>query len=191
MTDLALPLSPQVMTLDEYGALPEDNSVRCELQEGILMVTGRPSNRHQRAMSRLLLRLSPHLPRDWLVLTESAVVVVAGEPATVRIPDLVVVREPLPDRLLRAAEVALAIEIISPGSRNLDRVLKAYEYAQAGIPQYWVVDLEEPNIVVFTLGPEGYTAGEPVTEELRATLDLDGPVELVVDVTALAGDNSG
>jgi Uma2 family endonuclease len=169
----------QLLTLEEFDALPEDDSARYELQEGVLVVSPRPLNPHQEAMAELLVQLRTGLPPGWTSITEPDVVI---GPATVRIPDLVVARRPLPDRMLRASELALAVEIISPGSRNLDRVLKAYEYAQAGIPQYWVVDLEEPSIVVFTLGPEGYTAGEPVTEELRATLDLDGPVELVIDL---------
>jgi Uma2 family endonuclease len=37
---------------------------------------------------------------------------------------------------------ALAIEIVSLGSRDTDRVMKAYEYAQAGIEHYWIVDLD-------------------------------------------------
>jgi Uma2 family endonuclease len=47
--------------------------------------------------------------------------------------------------LLWAAEVALAVEVISPGSRRLDTIVKRDEYADAGIPHYWVVDLGEPG----------------------------------------------
>ena len=31
---------------------------------------------------------------------------------------------------------------MSPGSRRTDRVMKAYEYAKAGIEHYWIVDLD-------------------------------------------------
>jgi Uma2 family endonuclease len=174
-----------LLTLEEFDALPEDDSARYELQEGVVIVSPRPRLRHQQGMARLLVRLGSTLPRGWEGMTEPDLLVDAGSPATVRIPDLIVTRSVVPDRMLRASEVALAVEIISPGSRKLDRVLKAYEYAQAGIPQYWVVDLEVPEIAVFTLGPEGYTAQDPVSDELRTTLDLDGPVEVVIDVGSL------
>jgi Uma2 family endonuclease len=35
-------------------------------------------------------------------------------------------------------------------------VNKVFEYAQAGIPRYWLIDLEpEPSVVVRTLGDDG------------------------------------
>jgi Uma2 family endonuclease len=182
----------RLLTLEEFSALPEDDSARYELQEGVLVMSPRPRREHQKAVTALLVRLDPVLPAGWLVLADSELVVRRTEPAIVRAPDIMVLRDGDPkDAQYAPGDVALAIEIISPGSRNLDRVLKAYEYAQAGIPQYWVVDLEEPSIAVFTLGPEGYAAQDPVSDELRVTVDLDGPVELVVDVAALGGDNSG
>ena len=36
----------------------------------------------------------------------------------------------------------LAIEIISPGSRNVDRGDKFDEYEQGGVPEYWLIDPE-------------------------------------------------
>lgn len=75
------------------------------------------------------------------------------------------------------------------GSRNVDLHLKPYEYAEAGIPQYWVVDLDPPasTLTVTTLGApgEGYVEQPAISGALRATVDLDGPVELTVDVAAL------
>jgi Uma2 family endonuclease len=46
--------------------------------------------------------------------------------------------------LLRACEVHLVVEIVSPGSRRMDHVIKRGEYADAGIPHYWIVDLDQP-----------------------------------------------
>ena len=47
--------------------------------------------------------------------------------------------------MLRASEVVLAVEIVSPGSERTDHTVKPLEYADAGIPHYWVVDLGEPG----------------------------------------------
>ena len=45
----------------------------------------------------------------------------------------------------------LVMEVISPGNRNHDIVKKRREYAQAGIPEYWLVDPEDKTITVLTL----------------------------------------
>ncbi len=73
-----------------------------------------------------------------------------GEPGFSRRPDLVVVQRSARLRvretggMVRAAEVVVVIEIVSPGSRRTDHVVKRGEYADAGIPHYWIVDLDEP-----------------------------------------------
>ena len=36
------------------------------------------------------------------------------------------------------------VEIVSPGSRGTDHVMKVHEYAKAGIANYWIVDPDAP-----------------------------------------------
>jgi Uma2 family endonuclease len=36
------------------------------------------------------------------------------------------------------------VEIMQPGSVRMDHVVKRGEYADAGIPYYWIIDLEVP-----------------------------------------------
>ena len=52
---MAMPLHDpgSLMTLDEWMALPEDNTYRYELQEGVLLASPRPAPRHQQAAYRL------------------------------------------------------------------------------------------------------------------------------------------
>ena len=53
----------------------------------------------------------------------------------------------------------LAIEVLSPSTRHIDREEKAAEYAEAGVTEYWIVDPEGRSIEVLTdAGPEGYTS---------------------------------
>lgn len=35
----------------------------------------------------------------------------------------------------------VAVEVLSPGSRRRDVLTKRDEYAAAGIPTYWIIDL--------------------------------------------------
>lgn len=45
---MAMPLHDpgSLMTLDEWVALPEDNTYQYELQEGVLLVSPRPTPQH-------------------------------------------------------------------------------------------------------------------------------------------------
>lgn len=47
-------------------------------------------------------------------------------------------------------------EVISPGSRTVDEVDKLADYAKAGVPEYWLVDLEAGTIRVNVLAGESY-----------------------------------
>jgi Uma2 family endonuclease len=49
------------------------------------------------------------------------------------------------------APVDWIAEIISPGSRKTDTEKKLSEYAQAGIPEYWVLDSKYEMISVYVL----------------------------------------
>ena len=61
----------------------------------------------------------------------------------VREPDIVFVRTEYLDRLTNQClngACDIAIEVISPESRNRDRRDKFSEYAQAGVSEYWMID---------------------------------------------------
>ncbi len=52
----------------------------------------------------------------------------------------------------------LVVEIISPSSRIVDRTRKAALYADAGVPEYWVVDPEERQFQLLVLADGRYEA---------------------------------
>jgi hypothetical protein len=64
-------------------------------------------------------------------------------------------------------------------------VLKPYEYARAGIPHYWVVDLDPPapTITVYGLGApgDGYVESQRAVGELVTNV----PFDLRIDVAGL------
>jgi Uma2 family endonuclease len=113
----------------------------------------------------------------------------AGQPGTARRPDLVVVRRSefvRVDReggLLRAAETLLVVEIVSPGSRRTDNLIKRGEYADAGIPYYWIIEVAAPVTLVacHLAGEFGYQDGGAVT----GVFETAQPFTVRVDLAAL------
>lgn len=49
----------------------------------------------------------------------------------------------------------LVVEVISPESRARDRGEKYYEYEQAGVKEYWIVDPDRKQVEFHVLTPQG------------------------------------
>jgi Uma2 family endonuclease len=133
-------LPRDLVTLEEWDSLELDEARRWELVEGGIVLTPRARPLHQVVSGNLRQLIRENLPASLVVLQEVEITVEARFPPTVRDPDLIVVdRNPV---RVDPADVVLVVEIVSPGSRRTDRVMKAYEYAKAGIEHYWIVDLD-------------------------------------------------
>lgn len=168
-----------LLDLDEWSALPEDTSRRFELAEGVLVVSPRAVVRHQKLVRLLLGRLHAQSRGRWQALPDVEVVIEGGAAATVRVPDLVLARPDVGDDAPRlgAADLIAVVEVTSPGSRRLDRVLKLHEYATAGVPTYLLVEPGPPATATeLRLDGATYTAtaAPAATVELGfgATVDL-------------------
>ncbi|WP_194832192.1 Uma2 family endonuclease [Nocardia sp. XZ_19_369] len=111
-----MPWPDHLLTLEDWIALPEDNSRSYELVEGFLVVSPRPVSMHQRAIWRLAAQLEPQLPPTHGVLTEAEVLIDAGPPPTIRVPDVLAVPTAGIDANIPrwdAADVLLAVEILT------------------------------------------------------------------------------
>ncbi len=133
-----------VTTLEEFFALPEDNTCRHELLDGVYVVSPNPTLRHQQAVMVLYHRLLPAIVGDpELLLYPVSGDIVLG-PRTVVGPDLFVIPRP-PTINVHWRDVALpllAVEVLSPGSAGRDRGIKRQLYQEARVPEYWIVDLD-------------------------------------------------
>jgi Uma2 family endonuclease len=191
----ALPLPPQrlPLTVVDYVALGEDpDGVRYELQEGNLVMAASPIPEHQICIDELMYQLRGSVPAGYRPIIDIDIdlqLVPPPRPGTVRRPDIVVVtRAGLARRreeggVLRASEVVLAVEVVSTGSERMDRTIKRDEYADAGIPHYWVVDLGEPgDRITLTAhhlaGEFGYADAGPVDGVFAATAPFPVRIEL-------------
>jgi len=178
--ELPLPLAKRLYTYDELVAeLPETNQP-CELWDGEIIMSPAPTFDHQKIVSRLLRRLE-----DW-VLPRKLGEVVAGpidmvlSPHRAMQPDVAfIARERLHiiDRVIKGP-VDLAVEVVSLGNRNRDRIEKRDLYEQYGVKEYWIVDPEARTVEVLHLENARYrllmraSIGESFSSKLLPGLEL-------------------
>ena len=136
----------QYHAIIQAGILTEDDSV--ELLEGLL-VFKRPKNPPHRATTRLVrTALENILPAGWYVDSQEPITLSNSEPE----PDIVVVRgdtRQYLDRHPGAEDIALIIEV-SDTTLQRDRTVKKRIYARAGISIYWIVNLVEEQVEVYS-----------------------------------------
>jgi Uma2 family endonuclease len=151
MTTVSVRLPARALTLDDVADLAEnDPDHRYELQEGNLLVMPPADDEH----AEMIMRIGA-----WLIAGGfgGRVLATPGVRAgnSGRSPDIVVRRTPRSARTvwIDPADVLLTVEVVSPGSIELDRYLKPVEYAQAGMPNFWRIERDGPPTVhMFGLG---------------------------------------
>jgi Uma2 family endonuclease len=118
-----------------------------ELMDGVIMPRGQTKMWHDIVREGLLLNLASAVPDTHRVNVERCVML---DERTVVKPDVVVFDKRSITNIFEAEctpvqAVALAIEVVSPGSRSEDRIRKPARFAEAGVPCYWQVELERDN----------------------------------------------
>jgi Uma2 family endonuclease len=175
---------PHVWTADEYDRLPADDGVRRELVDGNLVVSPSPAHPHQKLVGRQFGVLDRRAPAD-LYQASLGVEVKLGDRLRF-IPDVLVVTaeagQRQPSRFM-AHEVMLAVEVVSPSTRTMDRFAKPAHYANAGIPFYWRVELDDE---VRLIAHENTGGTYRVVGEFTGAVDLEVPWRINFDLAELA-----
>jgi len=176
-----------LLTIEEYAALGGTGFT--ELVEGRLVTSPGSGRRHDVAVCLLAAQLERQLPRGLAFVVRNELdlrLAPDGEPGFARRPDLMVVGRAALDRgngLLRADEVLVVAEVVAPDSKRTDYQVKHAEYADAGIPHYWIVDTAGPvSLVACRAGRSGYVDAPAVTGVFSA--DVPFPVRLDLDALA-------
>jgi len=171
VTEIARFFPPQgKWTEEDYFALPESNLI-VELSDGKLIVNPPATPPHQMISGNLYLSLVRYVENGDLGRVLYSPVSVRLWEGKIREPDLLFVRTEHLDRITNKSidgAPAWVAEIISPSTRKADEVEKLAEYAEAGIPEYWLLDSKAVTIRIYVL-PQGaseyvlhatYKAGE-------------------------------
>lgn len=147
--------------------LGEDDPI--ELLEGIL-VTKMPKNPPHSLVTHLIREaLARLISLGWCVSAQEPITLTDSEPE----PDVAVVQgspRQYADRHPGAEETALVIEV-ADSTLSRDRGLKKRIYARAGIPIYWIVNLVERKIEVYS---------EPSGSDYQQRQDFESDAEITV-----------
>jgi Uma2 family endonuclease len=95
-------------------------------------------------------------------------------PGKFREPDVLVLRNAQDPRNQHTYWLGadLVIEIVSPDDPERDTVEKVADYAEAGIPEYWIVNPLTSTITVLVLEEDAYTEHGIFHRGARATSKL-------------------
>jgi Uma2 family endonuclease len=180
-----------VWTAEMVRALQDEShpAPRYELVDGELLVTPSPQPLHQFALFALARVLHDHVRAHGLGIVLLSPADLELEPGTVVQPDLFVVPADVARPLRSWREVRallLAVEVVSPSSVRADRLEKRRLYQRAGVPEYWVVDVDARLIERWRPADD-----RPELLDERLTWAPPGAVPLELDLAALFAEVHG
>ncbi len=175
LDDVVLQLLPRqgAWSEEQYLWLTDHSNHLIEFTDGYVEVLPMPTRKHQAISRFLLLAL--------LAAVQASGGTVFYAPLRLRVregkhrePDLMLLLDAddprNQDRYWLGAD--LVVEIVSPDDPNRDLVEKRRDYAEANIPEYWIVDPQTETIVVLRLQDGAYVEHGVFRRGARATSAL-------------------
>ena len=157
----------------EAGIFTDDDPV--ELLEGWLVTKMTKNPPHVFSTEIIRELLSAMLPADWFISSQEPVTTLDSEPE----PDVMIVSGSRRDYLQQHPQpndVGLTVEV-ADATLQSDRTLKLRIYAAAVIPTYWILNLQERQLEVYT-EPSGKGAAAIYAARRDYTADESVPVIL-------------
>lgn len=192
---------PNPVTFDEFiDWYPENSEHRYELHNGVIVEMPKPKGQHSEIAGFLSLELglqcrnsqsSCFIPKECVVKPfrhESGY-----EPDVIVCDRLSIDQEPrwsASSIITMGSSVRLIVEVVSSNWRN-DYLLKAADYEEMGIPEYWIVDYlglggrrfignpKQPTISIYQL-----VDGEYQVSQFRGNTPIESPAFPDLNLTA-------
>ncbi|MFD7506527.1 Uma2 family endonuclease [Streptomyces sp. NPDC059850] len=170
--------------LDHIPGLPPHT----ELIDGSLVFVGPQTCFHSLAVSLLGMGLRASVPESLRVCSQMTITLNRGNRPE---PDITILRAgavtaEADETGYQAADVVLAVEVVSPESRDRDRKRKPQLYAEAGIRHFWLVEHgkgRHPVVYVYELNP--VTSSYVPTGIHHDRLKLTVPFDIDIDLTEI------
>lgn len=167
---------------EEYLWVSERTNRLVEFSDGKIEVVPMPTDAHQGILLLFTRAFLAYLdPRGGIF--RFAPLRLRLRPGKVREPDILVLLDQQDsrreDRYWHGAD--LVLEVVSPDNPARDLVEKRQEYAEAGIPEYWIVNPLDQTIAVLTLAGDIYAEHGVFVRGDRATSALLDGFGVAVD----------
>lgn len=157
----------ETYTIEDIYALPEGE--RAELIDGKIYYMAAPGRTHQRILLSLSRKIADYIDShdgECEVDIAPFAVFLNNDDINYVEPDISVICDPsrLDEKGCHGAPDWM-IEIVSPGSRQMDYYKKLLKYCTAGVRVYWVVDPDKDIVTVYDFEADTmteYSFGEDV-----------------------------
>ncbi len=187
-THIDLAMIQGLWSVEQYLRLTNQTNRIIEYTDGVIEVLPTPTKYHQ-AISKLLFLAVLTIVQRFGGDVFYAPLRLQVRPGTFREPDLLVILDKhdprAQDEFWLGAD--LVIEIVSPDRPKRDLEEKPRDYAEAGIPEYWIVNPLTQSVTVLTLDGDAYRTfgmfprGTNVTSKLLADVHLS--VDAIFDAS--------
>lgn len=187
ITELDLESLQGLWTEAQYLKLTNQTNHLIEFTDGVIEVLPMPTDSHQAISRWLFLALLGFVQRLGGTI-HYAPLRIEVRPGKFREPDLLLLLRADDPRRQEAYWLGadLVVEIVSPDKPKRDTEEKPRDYAEAGIPEYWIANPLDETITVLTLDGDVYAEhgvfrrGEQATSLLLAGFEVS--VDMVFDV---------
>jgi Uma2 family endonuclease len=173
-TFVPAPQSIKRFTVEEYHRAVEaglfDAGEPVELLEGWIVYKMGHNPPHDVVVKLVATMLDSVLPERWHTRAQSSITTSDSEP----LPDIAIVAGEVRDYLKShpgAADIAFLVEV-SDSSLDYDRRIKSALYARAGIAVYWIVNLQESVVEVYTKPAGARRYGDPARFGINDSVPL-------------------
>lgn len=143
-------------TVEDYYALPDDK--RYELIDGVLYDMAAPTVAHQEIAFEIAVALRKYIKEKGgtcKVFMAPVDVQLDKDDRTMVQPDVFILCDQSKNvgRCIYG-EPDMVIEITSPSTRKKDFGKKLEKYVDAGVREYWIVDVKNQKVIVYDLGED-------------------------------------
>lgn len=145
-------------TLEDYYALPDER--RVELIDGVIYDMSAPTTIHQIIGLKIWHQLESYIQSKkgaCIPFAAPVDVQLDCDDRTMVQPDVLVVcdRNKIIKRCVYGAP-DFVVEVLSPSTKRKDGIIKLSKYISAGVREYWIVDPDKKQVVVYDFQKEDY-----------------------------------
>jgi Uma2 family endonuclease len=146
------------LTTEQYLLFTNDSRRLIEFTNGKLEVLPMPTKRHQIILGFLYRALHAYMQLIGGIVLFAPLRLQIRD-GQFREPDLLLLLDTDDPRGQDAYWMGadMVVEIVSPDNPERDTVIKRTDYAEAGIPEYWIVNPEDETVTVLQLTGDQYS----------------------------------